>query len=376
MVSDVEPSVQGPLDFARGERAGFARLGRCALALLAAACTPAVTGPSGAADGGAFAVEPVSVEERALDVVVTLPAELTPYEQVDVYPRTSGYVRALKVDRGSVVKRGDLLVQLEAPELTSQRLEAEARVAGERSTVQRLEAAQRQTAGAVAQHDVELADAAQQVSEARAAALRTLEGYLLLTAPFDGVVTERNVHPGALVGPPNSARGVPLLKLETTARLRLTVAVPEGQTSAIAIGEPLEFTVAAWPQRRFSAPIARLGKAVDPRTRTMAVECDVDNADGALTSGMYAGVAWHERRPKPSLFVPPSAVVQGTDKTFVVRLRDGKAEPVPVRRGVTSGGLVEVFGELHAGEVVARRGSEELKAGTPVTPRAPAPASK
>jgi hypothetical protein len=86
---------------------------------------------------------------------------------------------------------------------------------------------------------------------------------------------------------------------------------------------------------------------------------------------MYATVAWHERRSAPTLFVPEKAVVQGTDKTFVVRIEDGKADPVTVRRGVSMGALVEVFGELHAGDVVAKRGSEELRPGTAVTLRSP-----
>jgi membrane fusion protein (multidrug efflux system) len=319
-----------------------------------------------------FSVDPVAVVEKALDVTVSLPGELTPFEQADIYPRANGFVRAVKVDRGSAVKIGQMLAQLEAPELTSQRIEAEAKVAGEKSTVDRLQAAQKQTPGAVAEHDIELAQAAFGASAAKVAALRTMEGYLVVTAPFDGVVTERNIHPGALVGPPASGKGTPMLKMELVAKLRLTIAVPEDQTSAVKAGDVLDFTVPAWPERKFKALVARVAHAVDTRTRTMPIECDVHNTDGALSSGMYATVAWHERRSAPTLFVPDSAIVQGTDKTFVVRIQDGKANPVTVRRGVSMAGLVEVFGELHAGDVIAKRGSEELKPGTAVTLRPPA----
>jgi RND family efflux transporter MFP subunit len=339
---------------------------------LAVGCKPREPLPAAQAApvASSFSVDPVPVTEKLLDAITALPGELTPYEQVDIYPRASGFVRVVKVDRGSAVKKGDLLVRLDAPELASQRAEAEARVAGDRSTRDRLRAAQKQTPGAVAEHDIELAEAALGASSARAAALRSMESYLVVTAPFDGVVTERDIHPGALVGPPTGARGTPLLRMESVARLRLTVAVPEDQTSALRLGDAIEFGVRAWPQRRFQASLVRVAHSVDTRTRTMPVELDVDNQDGALSAGMYATVSWHARRPAPTLFVPESAVCQGTEKTFLVRIKDGVADPVTVQRGVSIAGTVEVFGNLKAGDVVAKRGSEELKAGTPVTLRA------
>lgn len=322
------------------------------------------------AAGLAVSVDPASVVEKQLDVTLVLPGELTPYEQVEIYPRANGFVRTVNVDRGSTVKQGEVLARLDAPELASQRIEAEAKAAGEKSTVDRLLAAQKQTPGAVAEHDIELAQAALRASRAKVASLQTLERYLVVTAPFDGIVTERTVHPGALVGSPGGGKGSPMLKMESVARLRLTLAVPEAQTSAIRLGDALEFTARAWPERRFKGAIVRIAHAVDPKTRTMPVELDVDNADGALSSGMYVSVSWRVRRPTPSLFVPESAVCQSTDKTFVVRIKDGKADPVPVRRGMSMAGLVEVFSELHAGDSIAKRGSEELKAGTPTTLRA------
>ena len=87
---------------------------------------------------------------------------------------------------------------------------------------------------------------------------------------------------------------------------------------------------------------------------------------------MYVSVAWHARRPAPSLFVPEGAIAQGTERSIVVRIKDGRADPVVVQRGMAMAGLVEVFGDLRADEIVAKRGSEELKAGTPVSIRAAA----
>jgi hypothetical protein len=106
----------------------------------------------------------------------------------------------------------------------------------------------------------------------------------------------------------------------------------------------------------------------------MAVELDVDNAAGRLTPGMFVNVEWPLKRPTETLWVPPSAVVQSTERTFVDRIRDGNIEQVPVQRGTVTPSLVEVFGALQAGDTVARRGSEELRPGMHVEARLTAPA--
>ena len=212
---------------------------------------------------------------------------------------------------------------------------------GDQSTLTRLRAAA-QTPGVVAGHDVEIAEAAVQADNAHVRALRDLEQYLVVTAPFDGRGDERNVHPGALVGPATGGAATPMLRIEQVARLRLTVAVPESVAGNIAQGAVATFTVRAWPGRRFNGTIARPSHTVEPRTRTMAVELDVDNTDGALAPGMYAEVAWPVRRVTPSLFVPRTAIVQTTERTFVVRVRDGVADPVVIQRGVAVGDLTEV----------------------------------
>jgi multidrug efflux pump subunit AcrA (membrane-fusion protein) len=108
--------------------------------------------------------------------------------------------------------------------------------------------------------------------------------------------------------------------------------------------------------------------------RTMPVELDVVNTDGKLAPGMLANVAWTMRRARPSLFVPPSALATTTERTFVVRVRNGVTEWVDVKRGATMGPLVEVFGKLSAGDQVAIRGTDELRAGTRVVAEQAAPA--
>ncbi len=333
-----------------------------------AACETTPRTRDGAHDASQVTVEVVPVVMRPLATTTHLQGELAPYEAVAVYARANGFVASVAVDRGATVRAGALLARLVAPEMSAQRAEVEARLRGERATLERLRAAS-QTEGVIAGHDLELAEAAAQGDDARVRAMRDQESYLVVRAPFDGVVTERNVHPGALVGPAMGASAPPMFRIEQITRLRLNVAVPEQFAGGIAEGATARFTVRAWPQQPFEGTIRRLSRTLDRRTRTMTVELDVDNAQGRLAPGMYADVVWPVRRETPSAFVPPTAFVQTTDRTFVVRIRDGVVEQVPAQRGMTVENLVEVFGALEAGDVVARRGSDELQPGAHVQTR-------
>ncbi len=319
------------------------------------------------------AVEVTKVVAKPLDAMTHLEGELTPYESVAIFARANGFVSNVLVDRGSRVKRGALLVTVVAPELGAQRSEAQAKLEGDRATYERLKAAS-QTPGAVAEHEVELAGATVGSDQARVDSLRTVEQYLTVTAPFEGVITERDVHPGALVGPQGAGNNAkPMLRLEQVSVLRLTVPVPESLAGAIAEGVGVAFTVRAFPGVKFSGVTRRVSHSVETATRSMPVELDVDNADGRLAPGMFADVVWPLKRTTPSLFVPPGSIVQSTERTFVARVRDGVIDQVPVQRGVVQGDLVEVFGGLQEGDVIARRGSEELRSGVHVDVRAPAP---
>jgi membrane fusion protein (multidrug efflux system) len=330
---------------------------------------------AGGGEGGAATItlEVVPVVEKPLDTSISLEAELAPYERVAIFARANGFVSQVLVDRGSRVKQGQLLITVVAPELGAQRAEAQAKLQGDKSTFDRLKAAA-QTPGAVAGHEVEVAEAAVQADQARLDAVRTTEQYLSLTAPFEGVVTERNVHPGALVGPQGGSTATPLLRIEQVHKLRLTVGVPETLVGGIAEGVTATFTVRTFPGVSFTGVTKRVAQSIDTRTRSMPVELDVDNGDGRLAPGMFASVVWPVKRPTTSIFVPPTAIVQSTERTFVARVKDGTVEQVPVQRGITQGDLVEVFGALRTGDVVARRGSEDLRNGTHVDVRAPAAA--
>jgi RND family efflux transporter MFP subunit len=219
--------------------------------------------------------------------------------------------------------------------------------------------------------------ARQQVEAARQAAnaIREMESYLRVTAPFAGVVTERNVHPGALVGPAAGGSNAPMLRVVETRRLRLMVPVPEAYTAEIARDAVIPFTVAAFPAQTWSGTIARIAHVVDVSTRTMAVELDVVNDDGRLLPGTFCQVRWPIRRTAPSLFVPSGSIASTTDRSFVIRVRDGKVEWIDVKTGLTAGPLVEVFGDLKAGDEIAGRGTDEMRPGTEVRARETKPAA-
>jgi RND family efflux transporter MFP subunit len=203
-----------------------------------------------------------------------------------------------------------------------------------------------------------------------------MEGYLKVSAPFDGVVTERNVHPGALVGPGSGAgASTPMVRLVESDRLRLVVPVPEAYTAGVTPGTEMPFSVAAYPGQSFSGKVARLAQSVDVSTRTMAVELDVMNKDRRLTPGTFCQVRWPIRRTESSLLVPSGSVASTTGRSFVVRIRNGRTEWVDVKTGLTSGPLVEVFGELRPGDEVAARGTDEIRAGTEVRVKPAKPAT-
>jgi membrane fusion protein, multidrug efflux system len=339
------------------------------------------------------AVDVVKVVARSLARTRSLPGEFLPYESVPLHAKVTGFVERVNVDRGSEVKRGQVLLTIEAPELVAQRAEAEAklaavrsqqaeaqaRLAGAQNTLDGLKTASA-TKGAVAENELvqaqKIVDAARAAVEsleaqgraAKAAvdAQQQLQKYLTLTAPFDGVITERNVHPGALVGPQAGAGAPPLLKLENVRRLRLVVAVPEADVASIPRGTDVAFTVPAQPSVVFHGRVARLSESIDPKTRTMAVELDVTNPDGRLAPGMYPEVRWPTRSAGEAFVVPRTAVVVTTERVFVIRVKDGRAEWVDVKRGATDKDSIEVFGPLHAGDVIVARGSDEIRNGTPL----------
>jgi membrane fusion protein, multidrug efflux system len=339
-------------------------------------------------------IEVVPVASQKLATMFTLPAQLVPFETVDIYPKVTGFMDMIRVDRGSRVHKGELIIRLSAPELVAQRAQAEsalraaesqlataqAKLASDKGTYMHLASAAK-TPGVVAENDVMVASqtasadqglvqsADNNVAAARNAlhSVAQLESYLNIYAPFDGIVTTRNLHPGALVGPASGQSGtMPIVQIVDTGHLRLVVPVPEAYVGYMQAGQQVAFTVPTYPGQTFHAPIARISHNVDLNTRTMAVELDVHSADGRLSPGNFSNVQWPVHRASPSMFVPVSAVTNDQQRTFVERVRNGKAEWVDVVPGLNLSGNTEVFGDLKPGDEVIRNATDAIRPGQQV----------
>lgn len=341
-------------------------------------------------------VEVTRAVAQKLNASVELPGQLMPYEAVDVYAKETGFVKSIGVDRGSRVKKGELIAELEAPELVAQRSEAdskyqsaesqllgaEAKLAADDATYKRMDAAAK-VPGVVAGNDLDVAEKTALADKQNVAALQKnvkaaqdalqaitqLESYLRIAAPFDGQITTRFVHPGALVGPQGGpGASTPIVRVETLTRLRLVVPVPEYDAGDVPEGTEVSFTVPSFPGKTFQAPIARISHEVNINTRTMPVELDVKDPRAQLIPGTFCQVEWPVRRSYPTIFVPSSAVATNLARTFVIRVQNNRADWVNVKTGTTVGKQIEVFGDLHAGDEIALRGTDQIEPGTSITP--------
>jgi len=367
-------------------------------------------------------VKVVPVVAQVLNRESRLPADLLAYRDVLIYPKVDGFIDWIGVDRGSHVKRGQLLIKMSAPELSAQTKQGMSQATAASEDVgqvrqelavvkQQLEAARAKAKasadtydryksasaypGIIAGNDLEIAQKTAEGDAANVKALENkvsaliaqsesfeskhkaalqaarstgeIESYLNIPAAFDGVISERNVHEGSFVHPPTAdTTSKPLLRLQQLSLLRLVVPVPETDVAGIVPGATVPFSVSAFPGETFEGVVKRIADSVDVGTRTMAVEMDVD-PQNRLTPGMFAEVIWPIRRSQATLFVPESAIVKTTERTFVVRIKNGIADWVDVKPGFSSGELREVFGPLQPGDEVAVRGTDELRAGTSVS---------
>ena len=318
-----------------------------------------------------------SLKKGRLSSSLKIPGELIAYQQVDLYAKENSFVKKLFVDIGSEVKEGDLLVTLEAPELGSQLAGAQAAVrsreaiylASNANYDRLLETSK--TAGTISPSDLEQAaarknsdfaqleaakDAYKQVSE--------MQSYLKIRAPFSGMITARNINPGAYVGPSGKGSDLPLFILQEQKRLRLVISVPEAYTRFLNQKNEVSFTVRSQPDRLFKAVIKRLSGSIDNRLRSQRVEMDVINNDKILLPGMVAEVNLPLPSQDSTFVVPKSAVVNSTESVFVIRVTKNQSQRVDIKTGRDANGFIEVYGNLKEGDLLLRSASDEIKNGT------------
>ncbi|PSL45710.1 RND family efflux transporter MFP subunit [Chitinophaga niastensis] len=314
------------------------------------------------------------LKQDTVKKTVELTAELIPYESAELFAKVQGFVRAMKVDLGDHVKKGQTLAVIEAPEVDSRFAEsaaalqsAKAKWASSKDNYERLyRASQAKTPGIVAPVDLErtrnsmLADSATYIAASKQSqAYKAISGYLYITAPFDGVITARKADPGALVG-----TNAMLLTVQNNHTLRLRAAVPEIYTAAASTSKNIDFRVDAYPTQRFKAVLTRKSETIDPATRTELWEFQVDNSDHLLKAGAFAYVKINLERGTSSFIVPFTAVATTQEKKFVIRVNKGKAEWVDVRQGMTVDAGVEIFGNISAGDTLLKKATDERKPGS------------
>src|ERR1700743_201384 len=315
-----------------------------------------------------------TVSEKALSSSATLPDQLIPFNEVNLFPKVNGFVKQLFVDRGSIVKKGQLLMILEAPEMEAQLqaensrfLQSQENAEASKEKYERLNEAAKEP-GSVSPLDLDNASSKMKADQAMAQsersnvdAVRTMQGYLRIYAPFDGMIIQRNVSPGALVAP-GKETDQPMLIIQDINKMRLTVYIPEDYVDKVDLSQPVSFTFNAMPGQEHTAKISRSANALG-NMRQEAIEIDVNNEKGRLKPGMYAEVKIPMVSGAKSLLVPNSAILRSTEKEYVVAVRNGKASLVDIKEGLASNDSTEVFGDLKSNDKVLLHASDEIKQG-------------
>ncbi|MDT3405164.1 efflux RND transporter periplasmic adaptor subunit [Mucilaginibacter terrae] len=340
------------------------------------------------AEAGVPPVETVVLGKSKMASTLQVPGELAPYQQVSLYAKINSYVQKYLVDVGSEVHKGQLMLVLEAPEINSQLASAKARVKQQEAVYLASKANYgrlvntAKTPGTIAQNDIDLANARQSSDfanvEAAKAGLQEVSTnlqYLQIRAPFDGVVSERNASMGAYVGPGGKGSDLPLFVVQQQKKLRLIISVPELSTGALTGKEEVTFTVRALPEQQFTAKVKRAAGALDARLRSERLEMDVENPKKVLLPGMYAEVNLPLKSKDSSFVVPKTALVQSTEKLFVIRIvGDHKAEWVDVQKGLQSKDGVQVYSkDLKIGDKIILSATDEIRDGGTVSDK---PAAK
>ena len=309
---------------------------------------------------------------------VELPGTLEPWEDALLFARVTGYLQSVSVDIGSEVKAGDVLATIVVPEMDAQLQSAQAQLDQERAEVelasmveQRLQDLRKANKEAIPQQEVDNAAAKRRVEVAQAdlaraevKRLRTLSSFARLRAPFDGRVTKRILHPGALVREGTTPGARPVVEVARTQPLRLVLQIPEPLVPSVAVGSELEVHLDAFPGREFEGTIARMSSALDDQTRAMRAEVDFENEEGTFRPGMYGEVFLRVRVPEGLLSIPSRAVRGQGEERHVLVARDGFLHKQSIvvasddgRRAVVATGLTTEALVMVAGSPLAREGS-------------------
>lgn len=339
-----------------------------AAGLLVGGCKPRASAPTNSSAPVA-AVQITQPRRGPITRNVSFPAVVRAEQEVTLYAKVAGFLKIISVDRGDIVQKGDVLAEVEAPELLAEqtRFEAERNIA--KLDFERLSEARKKSPDLVVPLSLDVARAKREMADASLQRNETLLAYTKIVAPFSGVITKRWVDPGALI-PAATASSSPqnaaVVTLMDFSRVRIEVAVPEPEAPLIKQGLSAEVTVDELPEQIFKGTISRFSHALDTATRTMATEIQLQNVDGALKPGMFATAKLALAEKPDALLIPAEALLLEKQKTSVFVLIDGKAKKLPVRVGFEDGKSVEILEGLQGDEPVILRGKSALADGQAV----------
>lgn len=299
---------------------------------------------------------------------LTLLGEARPYASVTLYAKVSGYLRQILVDKGDAVDAGQVLAVIESPELDQQYEAALADARNKRVNAGRFRALAGENASSAQEAERYETDAA--VSEANLKAIETLKSYEVIRAPFAGRVTARYADPGALVQNATNAQtgALPVLTLAATGRLRVYAYVDQQDAPLVKVGAPAEVTLPDRPEVRIPSHVSRVSGVLDPRTRTLLAEVDLENRGGGIVPGSYVTVTLATRgRGYPAL--PAAALIVRGDTTLVAVI--DSANRVAFRRVTVArddGANAQIARGVAPGERVALNVGESVAEGARVQP--------
>ena len=318
------------------------------------------------AQGTRVLVAPVGHGEGSR--TVQIPATLRGYVETPVYAKIAGYLKSISVDKGDRVRKDQVIAVLVSPELDQQVANAHATYELSRITNQRNITLRHE--GVIAAQAADESKAAVLEAEATLKQLTAMQQYKIIRAPFDGIITAREVDPGHLIPEqtaPSSAN-TPVVTISTLAPLRVYAEMPQSVAPFVRDGDPATITVTEFPQRKFKGAVTRHPPALTSATRTMLVEVDLPNDDGALLPGMYATMTFDVSMPTGTPTVPDDALIFREGKPFVPVVRDGHLRLAAVTLGYDNGINVQVTDGIAANDMVALSVGQSARDGDPVQP--------
>ncbi|MGB6065345.1 MAG: efflux RND transporter periplasmic adaptor subunit [Desulfomonilaceae bacterium] len=283
---------------------------------------------------------------------VKLTGQAWPYLDVTLYSKVSGYLKDIKVDKGDKVSSGEFIAEVESPELDQKYEAAVADAKDKRIDADHAKALIK--SGSISDQDLEHKISAAEVAESKAGALKTEKDYQYIRAPFAGTVTARYVDPGALLqgSVQRETRTMPIVRLAEDDRLRVYIYCDQNIAGMVRLGDPAEIWDPARPAVKIKGEVNRISGEIDPKTRTMMVEIDLNNRDMQLVPGTFVQVSLSVHVP-PTVVVPVEALVIRGDKYFVPVIgNDNRVNFRPVTVYDTNGATVRISSGLKVGERV------------------------